>query len=313
MSAPRPTALGWYVVFGHASLMEAMYDHYGRIIGLPSYLHWRRVDGRPEDKDYFWAGEAVILDVNHDGRLPPDMSAGNPDTARQVPIFRVHDIDAIVAQLGDCATTVRDGDNGREAFVVDPMGQLVGLCQAPAGSPVAADREASRRHARGEAFNPGCASMPAGWQELGWIRLRAADPIALAGFYAIIVGLQIIGQRGETTQFDLGDNVTLEIAGGGVRRPPPAEQMMARAAIILRTQDIDSWVAWMVDQHVPLVGRRYSAPKGDWFYFSDPEGNVVGLAERSHPSTYAAELPVVPEDIEAARRAIEAAFLRNNI
>jgi predicted enzyme related to lactoylglutathione lyase len=314
MSVPAVTALGWYVVFGHASKMDAMHDHYRGILGLPSYLHWRRACGDAEDKDYFWGGEATILDVNHDGVLTPDCCMQtNPETARQVPIFRVSDIDTLVAGLGDCSTAIKSWGHGREAFVVDPMGMLIGLRQVPAFSPLAPDQEAARRRARGEAFNPGCGPMPAGWQELGWVRLRAAEPLALAEFYRTVLGLPIIFQVGVTTTFDLGDNVTLEIIGGGSRRPPPVQQMAACSAMILRTRDIDSWIARMERHHVTLVGRRYGSPKGDWFYLADPEGNVVGLAERKHPNMYCTMLPVAPEDIEAARREVEAAWVRTRI
>jgi predicted enzyme related to lactoylglutathione lyase len=312
MNAPRVTALGWYVVFGHASQMAAMHDHYTRSLGLPCCLHWRRADGHSEDKDYVWLGEATLLDINYDGVLPPLGPAdADPATARQVPIMRVHAIEALVAALGDRATAVTPCDTGRQAFVVDPMGTLIGLREVPAQSPLAADREAARRDARGEAFNPGCAAMPRGWQELGWVRIRAADPDRLTAFYATVIGLPVIDHSGAATRLDLGDNVVLEITGGGYFRPPPAEQMAARSAMILRTADISTWLARMARHRVALVGPRYSAAKGDWFYCADPEGNVIGLAERHHPSAYCRDLPVAPEDIEAARRAAEAAAVKN--
>jgi len=55
---------------------------------------------------------------------------------------------------------------------------------------------------RGEAFNPGCASMPAHLQELGWVRLRVADKAAAKQFYGARVSLGRekfgIGTRSDT-------------------------------------------------------------------------------------------------------------------
>jgi predicted enzyme related to lactoylglutathione lyase len=91
---------------------------------------------------------------------------------------------------------------GREAFVVDPTGRLIGFRQRDLASPLAADREARRRFKRGEASNPGCASMPTHLQELGWVRLRVADKAAAKQFYGARVGLGQerfgIGTRSDT-------------------------------------------------------------------------------------------------------------------
>lgn len=185
---------------------------------------------------------------------------------------------------GGVVTGPVDGVRGHEAFVVDPAGQQIGLRATPRHPTLAADREARRRALRGEAFNPGCASMPSGWRELGWVQLRAADPAR------------------RSTLLDLGDAVTLKIVAGGSVRAAPAAQYASTAAMILRVRGLDGLVA----AKVPRVGKRYVTQQGSWLYVAAPEGNVVGLREWNHPSAYAAKTPPVPTDLEAARRAVEA-------
>jgi predicted enzyme related to lactoylglutathione lyase len=202
---------------------------------------------------------------------------------------------------------VMDGPYGLEATIVDPMGLVMGLRESPPRPTLSVDREALRRRRRGEAFNPGCVPMPANVPELGWIRMRAQDPGALTEFYATRLGLPLIDAHAGSTLLDLGDNLALEIAGGGNRREPPSAQMGALSAAILRVTRLPELIAALTEAGAHFVGGRYSSPKGDWVYIADPEGNVVGLADRRHPGSYCAVLPVAPEDLEAARRAAEAA------
>ncbi len=309
-------ALGWYVRFVPLAIMDAMSDYYARVIGLPQPLKWRKPNGDVENKDYFWGGEAIIVDHNYGGEdVPVAPGESDPATARQMEIFRVGDLDAAVAGLNERgAEIVSTGPclHGREAFVRDPMGMLIGIRQRDDDSPLPQDSEGARRRRRGEAFNPGCAPMPEHWQELGWVRITVADLPGATRFYRDLLGLRIIATLDDLVLLDLGDNTTLELVGGGARRDPPPRQMASLTAMILRVSDLAPMVRSLREAKVHFVHDMYTSPKGDWTYIADPEGNVIGISERKHPKFYLGQYPVYTEDLEAARRWAETKAARAN-
>jgi predicted enzyme related to lactoylglutathione lyase len=312
-------SLGWYVRFVPVKAMEEMDAFYTGVLGLPRLWHSRIADGKIENKDLYWAGETIVENHNCGAR---DATIGaresDPTTARQVQFYRVSELDFIVASLRASGATVLGPVpcyHGREAFVVDPMGMLLGLRQRDVDSPLPQDVEAMRRRLRGEAFNPGCKAMPEGWQELGWVRIRVSDLHAMKTFYAETLGLKFIGEVDGAMIFDLGDNTCLELMNGGVVRPPPAMQMSSIAAIILRVSDALAYRAFLKDAGVHFVHDLIPTPKGDLCYVADPDGNVIGFSDRFHPGTYVDPLPtVLPpvslEDAEAQRRWIESKTVR---
>ncbi len=299
--------LGWYVVFGRPSLTEVMTDFYDKTLGLPLMMTMRTAQ---QNKNYFWCGEDIVLDLSHHAlESPLSPREADPATARQIPIFRTDDLGALMADIparGGKVIPARPAYLGREAFVIDPMGRLVGFRQRDSDSPLAADREARRRLRRGEAFNPGCAPMPAHLQELGWVRVTVADLSAARAFYGARLGLTYIGAAGGAELFDLGDNTTLEIAPGGVPRPVPAEQRAAEAVMILRVVDFPATLARLKAAGQPFPFKIYNMANGGFSYMADSEGNLIGLADRKPPAAYKATLPVLPEDLEARRRWVEA-------
>jgi len=299
-------ALGWYVVFSPPSMMDKTTAFYGETLGLPLMMTMRTAQ---QNKNYFWCGEDIVLDLSHHAPEGPfDPRDSDPATARQVPIFRTEALDALMATFvskGARTLPARPTALGREAFVVDPTGRLTGFRQRDLGSPLAADREARRRLKRGEAFNPGCASMPAHLQELGWVRLRVAELEAAKQFYGARVGLPYLGSVGGAALFDLGDNTTLEIVDGGVARPLPAAQNAADQVMILRVVDFAATLARLKAAGQPFPFKIYTEPTGGFSYIADPEGNLLGLADRKPPAAYRDKEPVLPEDLEARRRWVE--------
>jgi len=300
-------ALGWYVMFSPPSRMDQTTDFYDKTLGLPLMLTMRTAQ---QNKNYFWCGEDIVLDLSHHAPEGPfDPRDADPATARQVPIFRTEDLDAVMESLaarGAKALPIRPTPFGREAFVVDPTGRLIGFRQRDKTSPFAADGEARRRFKRGEAFNPGCASMPAHLQELGWVRLRVADLVAAQRFYGERVGLPNLGSTGGAILFDLGDNTTLEIVGGGVARPLPTAQNAADSVMILRVVDFQATLHRLKAAGQPFPFKIYTEASGGFSYIADPEGNLLGLADRRPPAAYRDKQPVLPEDLEAQRRWVEA-------
>jgi predicted enzyme related to lactoylglutathione lyase len=300
--------LGWYVVFGRPSLIDVMTDFYGKTLRLPLMMTMRTAQ---QNKNYFWCGEDIVLDLSHHAlETPLSPREADPAAARQIPIFRTEDLDTLTAGFaarGARVIPARPTFLGREAFVVDPMGRLIGFRQRALASPLAVDQEARRRFRRGEAFNPGCAPMPAHLEELGWVRLTVANLVAAKTFYGDRLGLAYLGAAGGAELFDLGDNTTLEIAPGGVARPVPAEQRAAESVMILRVVDFPATLERLKAAGQPFPFKVYSMANGGFSYIADSEGNLVGLADRKPPAAYKATLPVLPEDLEARRRWVEAA------
>jgi predicted enzyme related to lactoylglutathione lyase len=300
-------ALGWYVVFSPPSQMDRTTDFYGKTLGLPLMMTMRTAQ---QNKNYFWCGEDIVLDLSHHApEAPFDPRDADPATARQVPIFRTENLGALMASFSSRGARVlpaRPTPFGREAFVVDPTGRLIGFRERDPGSPLAADREARRRFKRGEAFNPGCDSMPAHLQELGWVRLKVADLEAAKQFYGARVGLTYVGSTGGAALFDLGDNTTLEIVGGGVARPLPTAQSAAGSVAILRVVDFPSTLSRLKAAGQSFPFKIYNWANGGFSYIADAEGNLLGLADRRPPAAYRDQAPVLPEDLEARRRWVEA-------
>ncbi len=299
--------LGWYVVFSPPSRTDEITEFYGKTLGLPLMMTMRTPQ---QNKNYFWCGEDIVLDLSHDAPEGPlDPRDADPATARQIPIFRTEALDPLMATFaarGARTLPARQTPFGREAFVVDPTGRLTGFRQRDPASNSAADREARRRFRRGEAFNPGCEAMPAHLQELGWVRLRVADPAAARAFYGERVGLPYLGREGGATLFDIGDNTILEIVGGGLPRPLPAAQNAAESVMILRVVDFPAMASRLKAAGQPFPFKSYSWANGSFSYIADTEGNLLGLADRRPPAAYRATQPVLPEDLEARRRWVEA-------
>jgi predicted enzyme related to lactoylglutathione lyase len=300
-------SVGWYVIFSRPSTMDSMTEFYGGTLGLPQMLNMR---GPLQNKNLFWGGEDIVVDVSHHApELPLNAREADPAEARQIPIFRTDDVAALCAGFearGVPIIAPRTVPYGREAFIVDPMGRLIGFRERDRRSPLAADREARRRFVRGEAFNPGVAHMPAHLQEMGWIRLTVADPGAARGFYGDLLGLRFLGTLRGIDAYDLGDNTSLEVAAGGTVRPRPAEQRAAEAVVILRVVDFPAIRARLESAGHEFPYKIYDNPNGRFSYIADSEGNLLGLADRRPPDTYSGTLPVAVEDLEARRRWVEA-------
>jgi predicted enzyme related to lactoylglutathione lyase len=299
--------LGWYVVFSRPSLTDVMTDFYDKTLGLPLMMTMRTAQ---QNKNYFWCGEDIVLDLSHHApETPLSPREADPDTARQIPIFRTENLEALMAGLaarGAKLLLARPTLYGREAFLIDPMGRLIGFRQRDAASPIAADREARRRFKRGEAFNPGCAPMPAHLQELGWVRIRVTNLSAARLFYGDRVGLPYLGEAGGALLFDLGDNTTLEIVGGGLPRPLPSAQNASESVMILRVVNFPATLAWLKAAGQAFPYKIYNMATGGFSYIADPDGNLLGLADRKPPDAYRGTQPVLPEDLEARRRWVEA-------
>lgn len=253
--------------------------------------------------DIYWGGEATVYELVYvaDKTVTPET---DPAQAPCVPVYRVHDLDGLLASLaakGVKTFPAQPRGPGREAFIADTDGYLIGLRERGA-SDLAEDLEAARRARRGETYNPGCKSMPQGVQELGWVVRRVADLAAMTAFYRDVVGLSPIGEEDGHVLFDLGDNSILELAAGGVASPAPTDRYHAPSAFILRVSDIEAVRAAVRASAGTIVNEKIPLHWADLSYFADPEGCVFGAEQGYHPGEYAPEKFILAENLEAERR-----------
>ena len=300
-------ALGMFIRF--ASKESTSNQFFEKQVGLPLI---RKVGA---NADIYWGGECAVFETVYvaDKVVTPELSA---DSAPALPVFRVHQLDALLARLSAAGVTVsaaRAAASGREAAFIDSDGYWVGLRERGADSTLSHDIEARRRWSRGEAYNPGCKSMPDGFQELGWVVRRVADLPKMVAFYGDVMGLPKLGAEGDHVLFDAGDNTILELAPGGVSVAPPGDRYQAASATLFRVDDIALLRASLAKAGTHIVNQQIPLHWADLMYFADPEGTVLGAEQAYHPGTYAPEKFILAENLEAGRRAREhAAALKNH-
>jgi predicted enzyme related to lactoylglutathione lyase len=293
-------ALGMFVRFAPGESQSA--NFYEQVVELPL------VRNIASHAQVYWGGEALMYELVYvkDKQLAPET---DPATAPCVPVFRVHDLDAIVAVLrsrGADVFGIHQRALGREAHFRDSSGYLMGLRERSEASTLEQDVEARRRWLRGEAYNPGCKSMPEGWQELGWLVRHVADLSRMTKFYAEVMGLRQIGAEENAVLFDLGDNTILEVAPGGRAQPVPGDRYQGPSGAVLRVHHIQQIREAVAGGGGHIVNN--AIPGLHWaelMYFADPEGVVFGAEKAHHPGTYAPQKFVLPENLEAERREIE--------
>jgi len=298
-------ALGWFSRFVRPE-DASLGDFYQNILGLPLIRN-----GTMQKIDFLWAGETMVHQLIYEGRAPSQpMEQADPASAPLVPVYRANELDRLIDRLrglGVTLTEMVDGEFGRETHVVDPSGSLVGLRESPRHPKLLHDQVAAFRRQRGEAFNPGCRAMPDGIQELGWLVRRVADLAAMESFYRDVLNVPLIGRAYGRVLLDIGDNTVLELAEGGISAAPPADRGDLSAVFILRVDNIQRFTTVAIERGVHFVHELIKWPRGSLAYVADPEGNLIGIEERHHPSQYVSNFAPFPEDIEARRRWVERA------
>jgi predicted enzyme related to lactoylglutathione lyase len=283
LSPKGSTALDFYQSKIELPLVRTVRDHFAEI---------------------FWAGEASMYEVVFINDKTPAPET-RPEVSASLPIFRVHDLDALCSRLtskGVEVTAPARCEWGREAYFVDSDGYWVGLRERSDSAALPQDIEARRRRRRGEAFNPGCKAMPAGIQEMGWVLRRVADVKAMTSFYADVLGLPLLGEEQEHALLDLGDNVILELAPGGNTQRPPADRYDGTSIITTRASDVAGLRAAIPAAGGTIINDKIPIHWADLMFFSDPEGGVFGAEQAYHPGDYAPGKFVLAECLEAQRR-----------
>jgi predicted enzyme related to lactoylglutathione lyase len=299
-------SLGWFNRFIPES--RRVSDFYRTVVDFPIL---RSFSGGAHPVEMFWAGEALLFELIFESISPPAHPEPDPDQVDLLPVFRVSDLEAVMARVkrrGGVVLPPRARGAGTEAFVADPNGQLIGLRARDSTSSLKQDVEARRRQARGEAFNPGCKSQPVGLFELGWLVRPVADLARAVAYYRDVLQFSYLGEESGRALFDLGDNSILELAPGGklVEHTWTNRAEAGRTAII-RVGNLESYKEKLRSRDVRILHELIEWDRGRLCYFLDLDNKIVGIEERHHPGVYAPPNAPFPEDLEAERRWAETA------
>jgi predicted enzyme related to lactoylglutathione lyase len=280
--------LGWFVrrTAGDPLALAAFYE---AAVGLRAV--------RPPREGFrnrmLWAGDIAMFET----AARTASAEGAARTGDLVPVFRARDYDAAkAAALAAGARLQREETaSGRAAYLLDPDGLPFGLWQAPADPIFAPDILADEIWRAGGVALPGIAMPPPAIQDLASVNLKAADPIALAGFYRAALELDLLGPPApEGAALGFGRTCILELLPGGVERPPPRDRDEVPDVFILRVYDLD-WLELRIARAGARIVNRMSITGGRLIYALDPEGHLFGLQQRT-PDLLPAGTPERVED-----------------
>lgn len=282
--------VGWYL--RKTRDHEKLGAFYRDVLGLPILRHDHGIP-------VFWLGGTTVMGMGPLHGDDPDPQYTDRSEAPVALVMRVANLESTVALLKSRGVrfildplTVASGS---VAYFVDADGNATGIFQASPASLLPEDAEALRRLSAGDISIPGAPPMPAGWQCPGRIVVRCADLAKEVAFYRDVIGLIPRVDQGANVLFSLGATCAFEVASGGAVQPLPADRMDVRNGFVFRVADVEKAAAELAAQGVRCVNPPFDIGGGRVGYYSDPEGHLFGIQERSPESTR-------PEDVEVRRR-----------
>jgi predicted enzyme related to lactoylglutathione lyase len=270
--------IGWF--FRRTPEPAATAAFYRDVVGLPLL----RTHG---DTQMFWAGETMVFCVGAGGRQPPRFADRTETTC--IPVFRCVALDSVIARVRAAGRPVindRQLVQGRLVYILDPSGNVTGFQERYRFSTRAADQEAFRQLDAGTNVLPAVAPMPPDLYGLGWVVCWFEDEARAIAFYREIVGLPESGNpvHGDGALLSLGRTVLLDAKGGGRRQTPAVDRRDASNLFILRVSSLDTEVERLRARGVQFVHEPFATAGGKLAYFTDPEGQLIGLQERAATS-----------------------------
>ena len=288
--------LSIFVLRTHDAL--ALSEWYAGVLRLPMV--------RGQDVIYsHWVGDVHLLELLAIETETPSERLNDPDSAPTVPVFRVTDMDALVARLTRAQVQIvrrARSTLGEELFILDPDHNLLGFRQRNAESQAPWDREARRQKREGETFNPGVGMMPPDIQGIGWVVRRVADVATCERFYGTDLGFTPLGHERGRPLFDLGANVVLELAPGGTVEPRPASRKQVPAVPVVRVESHAALNGWLKSHNVVLTDDTIQYATTDLSYALDPENHMIGFDQRLAPEKFRKPRRPYREELEIARR-----------
>ncbi len=253
---------------------------------------------RGEEPVYFlWAGESYIIELKAE-KPPREERVTDPDVHPCTPLFHTRDLNVTLARLlraGGELISSSETPFGREAFVLDPDRQIVGL-REPIGGETALGRSAVSE------YNPGCAPLPDDLIGLRSIVRRVADMETMITFYRDVIGFKEVGPVNGRHLFDQGEGVHLELAPGGAVQTPPQDRVEITNHFIVRVVEHDAFNQALKDAGVKFSNDSFRWNSADMSICIDPEGHIMGFEERFEPHEYGHPRDPFEEDMEADKR-----------
>ncbi len=114
--------------------------------------------------------------------------------------------------------------------------------------------------------------------EIGRVALTVNDIGLVGSFYKQVLGLQELGNDGETVQLGVDNSTLLELrADKAARRRKPQEAGLFHTAFLLPSRaDLGAWLLHASDTRLPLEGASDHLVS-EAVYLSDPEGNGIEI------------------------------------
>lgn len=279
---------GWYM--RRTSTADALVPFYRDALGTSVI--------RGQEPVYFlWAGESFIIELKAE-KPPRPERVTDPDVHPCTPLFHSRDLERTLARLlrgGGVLVSSAETPFGREAFVLDPDHQIVGL-REPFGGETSLGRDPVSD------FNPGCAPLPEDLIGLRSIVRRVADMEAMSAFYRDVIGFHDMGIIEGRHLFDLGEGVQLELADGGEVQRAPDDRVEITNHFIIRVEDHDAFNTALKDDGIQFSNDSFRWNSANMSICIDPEGHIMGFEERFEPHEYGHPRDPFEEDMEADRR-----------
>jgi len=243
------------------------------------------------------AGSFSVLEFAMGDRVPES----DPAVAECTPLFRSRNmtsaVDTAVA-AGAKIVSEETASSLRTVIMVDPFGHLFGLREADPASTTPHDVFAEQQWRNPHPATDALPAMPSAIQGITCVRMRVADTVAMAKFYADIVGLDPIDPPSiERAMFYMGGACALELLPGGQSHDAPKDRREATDVWVLRVHDYVGLKAHFAVRNVRTINTM-EVPGGWLDYCCDPEGHVFGIQQRKPPDAKHSR-PPNPEDVVA--------------
>jgi len=246
---------------------------------------------------FLWAGESYIIELKAE-KPPREERVIDPTVHPCTPVFHTRDLETTLARLLRGGGELISSDTtpfGREAFLLDPDRQIVGI-REPIGGETALGRIPVSD------YNPGCAPLPDDLIGLRTIVRRVADMDTMIRFYRDVIGFKEIGPIHGRHLFDQGEGVHLELAPGGSVQTPPQDRVEITNHFIVRVVEHDAFNHALKDAGTSFSNDSFRWNSADMSICIDPEGHIMGFEERFEPHEYGHPRDPFEEDMEADKR-----------
>lgn len=273
---------GLAVVLIRTDRAARLAEWYAGVLGLPI------IRGR-EPTFYLSLGDTTVLELLADKGAPKESSV----PWSQTPLYLViGSLDLATTALRlrqrEAVYTEYEQEGQKEVRLNDPDGNHICIRQDPS--------------ARASSFRPACSPLPPDLVGLSGLVRICANAARAFEFYTEVVGLEVTAPLRKNKLLSLGQNIWLELRGGGKARTMPKKRSDVRISYILRASNHNAASDLAAARGAPVVEKDLHFNSTSLSYFADPEGQLWAIDERYHPERYKISRRPFAEDTEILRR-----------